>query len=187
MSERLEDISLEPTPTEEELAQQAQQAEDAEFARRVRREVRRIESGEAEQDIEQDEIEEAEQKAAEEQAAEQKAEEEEKRHKRSQNIFWLIISGNILLREGVSKYYSQMVVIAVMFFVSIVVMFWSLHLDMRYSQISRNVQLLREKSVRLQEERYQKCSHSAISSELKRRGIELNDPTRPSTVIEEGR
>ena len=66
------------------------------------------------------------------------------------------------MREGVSKYYPYMLTIAGMFFLSIMVMFWSLHLDMRYTRLERDVQKLRERSIRLQEQRYQRTTHSAI-------------------------
>ncbi len=185
----LEDVSLEPQPTEEELAEaaaaEAAAEQDAELARRIRREVRRMQTGDAIADIAQDEADEAEERATAEAAEEQKKGEEERQRKRQSNIFWQMISGTILLREGVSKYYSQMILVASLFFISIFVMFWSLHLDMRYSELARRVQLTRERSVRLQEMKYLKCSHSAISEELKRRGIELDDPTRPSTIIKE--
>ncbi len=173
----LEDAPLTPQPTPEQIEEAKQ---DELLARRIRREVRRIESGEAKEDIEQDE--------AEEQAEREKIEEEErnerrKQHYRANNIFWLLLSGNILQKKSVAKYYSQMVTIAVLFFISIFVMFWSLHLDMRYNQELRMVQLLRERSARLQELRYSKCSHSAISAELKRRGLNLQDPTHPAMVV----
>lgn len=181
----MEDTSLEPIPTAEEMEQMQREAEDAEFARRVRREVKRMESGDADEDLAQDESEEEERRAAEEAAEAAEAAERKREERRQRTIFWQLISGSILLRRGVSKYYTQMILVAVMFFVSIFVMFWSLHLDMRYSDLSRENQLLREKSIRLQEMVHSKGSHSAISAELKRRGIELGDATRPATIIDE--
>ncbi len=181
----MEDTSLDPIPTQEELEEQLRAEQDAEFARRVRREVKRIESGEADEDMAQDEAEEQQQREFEEAEREAANAKEAKARRWRQSTFWLLISGNILVRRGVSKYYSQMVLVAVIFFVSIFVMFWSLHLDMRYSDTARKVQLLREKSVRLQEMRYSKCSHSAITKELKRRGIDLADATQPAVVIKD--
>ena len=77
-----------------------------------------------------------------------------------------------------------MLTIAGMFFLSIVVMFWSLHLDMRYSRLEREVQILRERSIRLQEQRYRRTTHSTILEELHRRGIDLYDPLAPGEIIE---
>ena len=97
---------------------------------------------------------------------------------------WQLFSGTILVREGVSKYYPYMLTIAGMFFLSIMVMFWSLHLDMRYTRLERDVQKLRERSIRLQEQRYQRTTHSAIVEQLRARGIELYDPQAPGEIIE---
>ena len=74
--------------------------------------------------------------------------------------------------------------IAAMFFISIFVMFTALHLDMKHSRLYREVQMLRERSTRLQEQRFRRTTHSAIVEELKRRGIDLQDPTTPAEPIE---
>ena len=92
-----------------------------------------------------------------------------------EGTFWQIFSGSILVRKGVSQYYPYLLTIAGTFFLSIVVMFWSLHLDMRYTRLSRDVQKLRERSIRLQEQRFQRTTHSAIIEELHARGIDLYD------------
>lgn len=160
------------TPEEEE-----RRREEEEFARRVRREVRRMERGEADDDIRADEEAEAAERA------EAIARERRERRRRS-SMFWQLLSGSILVREGVSKYYPYMLTIAGMFFLSIVVMFWSLHLDRRFSRLDREVQMLRERSIRLQEQRYQRTTHSAIVEQLRARGIELQDPVTPGEIIE---
>ena len=71
-----------------------------------------------------------------------------------------------------------------MFFASIVVLFWALRLDIRYARLSDEVQLLHERSIRMQEQRYLRSSHSAIVESLRERGLDLYDPLRPSEVIE---
>ena len=152
------DHEFDPITPEE----QARREQEEEFARRVRREVRRMERGEAEEDLRADEEQEAEERA--------EAEERERRERRrSASTFWQLFSGTILVREGVSKYYPYMLTIAGMFFLSIVVMFWSLHL---------------ERSIRLQEQRYQRTTHSAVVEQLRARGIELYDPQAPGEIIE---
>ena len=83
-----------------------------------------------------------------------------------------------------SEAYPYLLSIAGMFFLSIVVMFWSLHLDRRYSQLEREVQMLRERSVRLQQQRFRVTTHSAVVEQLRQRGIELYDPTVPGEIIE---
>ncbi len=166
------DHEFDPVSAEEQARREA----EAELARRIRHEVRRMERGEAEEDLRADEAEEAELRAAEE-------ERRRKAERRSSNTFWQLFSGTILLREGFSKYYPYMLCIAGMFFLSIVVMFWSLHLDMKYSRLEREVQVLRERSIRLEEQRFRRTTHSAVTEELRRRGIELYDPSAPGQII----
>ncbi len=173
----LEDIPFTPPPTEEELAAAEQ---DEQLARRIRREIKRIERGEAAEDIAKDE--------AEEQAEREQREEEEERERRKQqsranNIFWQFLSGNILRNSSVVKHYRTLIILSVLLLIDIFVMFWSLHLDMRYNQEFRYVQLLRERSVRMQELRYTRCSHSAISKELERKNSKLQDATHPAVVV----
>ena len=160
--------------TEEELRRQQ---EDEEFRRRVRSEVRRIQSGEADEDIERDLEAEAEAEAAE------QAEQHRERKRRSR-LSWQLISGSILTSQGVRDIYRYLAVIAVMSFLSIMVMFATLYADLRFSQVERDVQLLRERSIRLQEELHQNSTHQAVREELARRGIDLRDPERTKTVVD---
>ena len=160
------------TPEEEERRREAE-----EFARRVRREVRRMERGEADDDIRADEEAEAAERA-------EALARERRERRRHASMFWQLISGSILVREGVSKYYPYMLTIAGMFFLSIMVMFWSLHLDRRFLRLDREVQILRERSIRLQEQRYQRTTHTTIVEQLRARGIELQDPAAPGEIIE---
>lgn len=160
--------------TEEELRQIE---EDEEFRRRVRREVRRIQSGEADEDIERDREEEEEQRR-------EQQEQEERKKKRRSRLFWQLFSGNILLNKSISDNYRYFAAIAAMCFVSIAVMFMVLYSNMRYSQVEREVQLVRERSIRMQEQLYTKTTHAAIKEELKRRGIPLQDPTKATEVVE---
>ena len=161
--------------TEEELRRAE---EDEEFRRRVRREVLRMHSGEADEDIERDR-EQEQQQQAEEQA---RAEAERKRRSR---LTWQMISGTILTSRGVAGNYRYLIVIAVMCLLSIMVMFWSLYTDLQYSRMESDVQLLRERSIRLQEELHRKTTHQAIREELQRRGMNLQDPQRTKAVVED--
>lgn len=171
------DHEFDPITPEE----QARRDEEAEFARRVRREVRRMERGEVDEEIRAEE----EAEAAEEEARQAEARRREARERRRRSsTLWQLFSGTILVRKGVSRYYPYLLTIAGMFFLSIVVMFWSLHLDMRYTRLEREVQKLRERSIRLQEQRFQRTTHSAIIEELHARGIDLYDPLAPGEIIE---
>lgn len=163
-----------PFDSPEELARQEQ---DAEFARRVRREVRRMARGEADEEMRSEEAEEQAERA-------ERILRARRERRRKASMLWQLFSGTILLREGVSKYYPYMLCIAGMFFLSIAVMFTTLHLDMKYSRLEREVQVLRERSIRLQEQRYRRTTHSAVVEELRRRGIGLYDPPAPGEVIE---
>ena len=104
---------------------------------------------------------------------------------RQSNAFWLFFSGNILVRKGVPRYYRHLAAIAVMFFLSIFVIFSALRLDRKYARLEREVQLLRERSIRLQEQRYRITSHSSVAERLRERGIPLQDARTPSEIIAE--
>ena len=105
--------------------------------------------------------------------------------RRKSSFLWLLFSGNILVRESFSGYYRYLIYMAVTFFVSIFVMFTALHLDMKYTRLEREVQLLRERSVRLQEQSFRSTTHSAVVRALAERGIPLYDPAAPGEIIEE--
>ncbi len=169
----LRDHEFDPVAPEE----QERRLQEEEFARRVRREVLRMERGEAEEDIRRDE-------EAAEAEREEAAEAERRERRRRSSTFWQLVSGTILVREEVSRHYSYLLVVAGMFFLSIVVMFWSLHLDRKYSRLEREVQILRERSIRLEEQRYRTTTHSAVVEALAARGIPLYDPLSPGEVID---
>lgn len=168
------DHEFDPLTPEE----RALQEQEAEFARRVRREVRRMERGEADEELRADQEREAAERAG-------RMLRERRERRRRASTLWQLFSGTILVREGVSKYYPYMLCIAGMFFLSIAVMFTALHLDMKYTRLEREVQVLRERSIRLQEQRYRRTTHSAVTEELRRRGIELHDPLVPGEVIDD--
>ncbi|MDE6045719.1 MAG: hypothetical protein K2G10_00255 [Alistipes sp.] len=168
------DTEFDPVNPEEEA--RARQQEE-EFARRVRREVLRIGRGDADEEIRADLAREAEERA--EQRAEAAA-----REKRRASLVRQFFTGTILVREGVSRSYPYMLCIAVMLFLSIFVMFLALRFDMRHSELEREVQKLRERSIRLSEERFQATTHSAIVARLRERRIPLYDPPAPGEVID---
>lgn len=161
----MQDHEFDPV-TPEELAEREREAE---LARKIRREVVRIQRGEADEELREDA---------------EREEAEERARKRASSTIRQLISGTILLRKEASEAYPYLLSIAGMFFLSIVVMFWSLHLDRRYSQLEREVQMLRERSVRLQQQRFRVTTHSAVVEQLRQRGIELYDPTVPGEIIE---
>lgn len=160
--------------TPEELAKVAQ---DEEFSRKIRREFMRLQRGEADDDIKAD-LEEQESLRGE------KEQEQKAKERREANFFQLLISGNILVKRGVVRYYRDFAFIAVMVLVSIMAVFTAFHLDVKHLATERRIQLLRERSIRLQEHRYSLTRQSAIKRELQLRGIELYDPPKPNEIID---
>jgi hypothetical protein len=167
------DTDFNPDREREEQAAAEREA----LARTIRREVLRVNSGEADEDLRID----REQMEAE--RAEQEAEAERER-KRESNLWRQFLSGKILVHTAVRKHYRYIAIIAGMFLWSIAMLFWTLRLDIRYVKLSNEVQLLHERSIRLQEQCYRSSSHSAIVNSLRERGLELYDPLRPSEIIE---
>lgn len=168
----LRDTEFDPADPEEE----ARRRQDEELARRVRREVLRIGRGEADEEIRAD----MEREAAERAEAEER---ENKERRRRASLVRQFFTGTILVREGVSRSYPYMLCMAVMLFASIFVMFMALRLDMRHTELEREVQKLRERSIRLEEERFRTTTHSAIVERLRQRNIPLYDPPAPGETI----
>ena len=161
--------------SEEELREEERERE---LQRRIRREVRRIQSGEADEEM-------AEERAREEAEAEETAARQAPESRRAAKPFRGVLKGNVVRQEGLVGDYRYPLLIAGTFLLSIVVMFWALRLDMTHTRTEREVELLREKAVRLQEQRSRLTTHSAVVEELRRRNIPLHDPVVPGEIIEE--
>ena len=161
--------------SEEELREEERERE---LQRRIRREVRRIQSGEADEEM-------AEERAREEAEAEETAARQARERRRAANPFRGLLTGNVLRQEWLVGHYRYPLLIAGTFLLSIVVMFWALRLDMTHTRTEREVELLRENAVRLQEQRSRLTTHSAVVEELRRRNIPLHDPVVPGEIIEE--
>lgn len=168
-----QDTDFNPDREREEQAAAEREA----LARTIRREVLRVNSGEADEELQA----EREQMAAE--RAEQEAQEERQR-RRNASIWRQLFSGRILIHDTVRENYRYVAIIAGMFLASIASLFWTLSLDIRHARLDTKVQLLHERSIRLQEQCYRRSSHSAIVESLQERGLDLYDPLRPSEVIE---
>lgn len=151
---------------------------DADFARRIRVEVKHIKGEPTPTEGDEAEVGSVDSDNGVNNSAAQSKEQKN-------NIWEVLMSGRILLHKSVARYYSHLMLIAIMTFVSIFVMFWSLRVDMRHNARKHEVQLLREKSIRMRESSYARSSHSAIVRELERRGIDLRDARTPSMVIDD--
>ena len=149
--------------------------EERELRRKIRREVRRVSAGEADDEIREDEEREREEEAL-------KQAEEERLRRRHSSWMWQMFSGSILMRSGMSRYYRYALLIALMFFCSILTIFNALRLDKKFTQVEAETQLLRERSIRMQERRYRLTTHSAIVRRLRERGIDLRDPDNTSEI-----
>ena len=169
----MEDTELDYRSEEERRREE----EDRELRRKIRREVRRVRSGEADEEMREEEQQEREEEAL-------RAAEEERRRRRHSSWLWLLFSGSILMRSGVSQYYRYALLIAGMFFFSILTIFNALRLDKRFTQVESETQLLRERSIRMQERRYRQTTHSAIVRRLNERGIDLRDSDSSTEIIE---
>ncbi len=170
------DHEFDPISAEE----QARRDEEEAFARRVRREMRRIQRGDADAEMQ----EEAAAEEAEREALEAERREREAREKRRQSsTMRQIVTGMILINGQTRRYYPYVLAIAAMSFLSIVVMFWSLHLDMRFSRLEREIQMLEERAMRMEEMRYRRTTRAAIEAELQRRNIRLEDPSTTDIII----
>ena len=141
------------------------EARDA-MRRLVRTEIRRVESGEADQDIADDIA---------------REEEEKKRAEKKKSPFVAkiesIFTGDILLSEEASGAFNLLVLLGAIFLISIFAMFATFKQEMRHSKLQAKVELLKEHSVRTSEERTKQSTHSALLEKLKERGIQLEDPT----------
>lgn len=159
-------------------AREEQEAAEREaLARTIRREVLRVNSGEAEEDLRAD------RERAEAEQAEREAE-EEKQRRRNASIWRQFFSGRILVHDTVKSHFWYFIAIAGTFFVSIIVIFWSLALEIVYSHLNNEVQLLHERSIRLQEQCYKISSHSAVVERMDERNMKLFDPLEPNEIIE---
>ena len=161
--------------SEEELEQR--QA-DEKLERLIRSQIRRVQSGEADEQMRQEAEEEREQEQ------EQMREEARKRLKRSR-LFWQLFSGNILVNRNVAENYRYFIAIAITSFVSIAVLFMALYAEDRFSKVEREVQLLRERSIRLQEQLFSRTTHAAIAKEVEERGLGLPEPRKSREVVED--
>lgn len=157
------------TDSQEEIAER--EAQEA-MRRLVRTEIRRVQSGDADDDIAED----------------MALEEEEQKSKKRQKPEWIsklrgIFTGEILLAEEASQVYNFLFLLGVIFLISIFAMFASFQQEVKCNELKAEVVLLKEKAVRASENRVQHTSHSAILQKLKERGIALEDPSSTPTIL----
>ena len=157
--------------------EQQREEELAQIRRIIRTEYRRMQSGEADADIAQDIAAEEAQNAANESAAAAKPTSKWQRTLRG------IATGEVLAGEGAGRVYDRLFAIVVLFLISITMHFWAIKTESTLNRLTKEVDLLHERSIRKREQCYQQCSHSSIVERLRSRGIELYDPLEPSRII----
>lgn len=161
------------TDSKEEIAER--EAQEA-LLRTVRTEIRRVQSGAADEDIADDIAREEE---------EQKAAEEKAKRKAPLWVYRLesFFTGDILLAEQANRIYSLLTLLGVIFLVSIFTIFGTFQQDVRCNKLRKEVAMLKERAIRTSEECTKLSSHSAILSRLKARGIEIEDPKSTPTIL----
>ncbi len=154
------------TDSQEEVAER--EAQEA-LRRMVRTEIRRVHTGAADEDIAEDIAREEKERAM-----------ESRKRNRPRWVVWITsaVTGDILLAEEVKRAYNLFTLVGVTFFISMAVIFGALQRDMQCTRLKKEVERLRERSIRISEEYYQQTSHSEIVRKLKARGIALEDPTK---------
>lgn len=111
--------------------------------------------------------------------------EEQPKPKRERfKLFREFMLGTILNNDLVRENYRYAIFFAGLLFLSIVLLFTSLGSYLKYIKLEDEVLLLRERAIRMSEERYEKSSHSAIVRRLDERGLKLHDPQEPYEILE---
>ncbi len=159
------------TDSQEEVAER--EAQEA-LRRMVRTEIRRVQTGAAAEDI-------AEDMRREEQEA---ALNEPKKLPRWIGVVGSALTGEILVAERVRKIYGLLVAMGIVSFISIVLIFASLRSDLTHNNLVKEVERLKDRSVRSSERVHQATSHSEIARRLEERGIPLKDPDSQPKYID---
>lgn len=102
----------------------------------------------------------------------------------TKEVIQSLFTGEIIVNQTVSKGYDYLFYLALLFLVSIITLFSSLHQQIKVNQLEAEVTLLHEKAVRMQEQRIKATTHSAIVNALEQKGIELYDAIEPVTIID---
>ncbi len=135
-------------PQEEVAEREAQEA----LRRMVRTEIRRVQTGAADEDI----------------AADIAREEQEKLEERRRSMpQWFLkieslFTGDILLAEEAKRVYNLLTLLGVIFLASIFTIFGTFQQDWQCNKLKKEVALLKERAIRTSEECIQHTSHSAI-------------------------
>lgn len=95
-----------------------------------------------------------------------------------------ITTGSFLTSSGARQYYRYLVAIAIMCFVSIFLKFMSLNADIEARRMEKEATVLRERAILFKEQRHNICTKSEIERILVEDGVELQDLSSNSRIIE---
>ncbi len=172
-----EDIEIDPTEREE----RERAAAAAERDRLIRTQVVRVMTGQADEDLAEDERLRAEQEAAEEEAREA---EERRKNSPLNKLIGLLFTGDILVNKEISRYYPYLICFALMLLLSIIIMFSALSLGIKRSRLENELKVLQEQSIRQSEQLYKATSRSAIIEQSKARGLDLEELPTQTYIID---
>lgn len=104
--------------------------------------------------------------------------------KRRFGIVYQIVMGTILNSNFLRDNYRYIALMAIMLLGSIGMLFTSLSVYSRYLKLDEQVRILRDDAAELKSRRFEATSHDAVKRMLEERGIRLDDPRRPQTVVD---
>lgn len=182
---------LDEVPREAGAADEAAEPEAEDFVprrelprdTRLDMEVIRVERAEDEEFGSVDDVEDEERNGSD-GGEDQPAEGEQPKRRQRFKLIREFMLGTILNNSLVRENYRYVIIFACLLFFSIVMLFTSLGTYLRYVKLEDEVRLLRERSIRMNEERYEESSHTAIVNKLRERGINLADPQEPHEKLD---
>ncbi|MBQ6613340.1 MAG: hypothetical protein IIX19_06430 [Alistipes sp.] len=171
------------TPEEENfdpqgIAELRRRDEEERLNRRIRREIIRIESGDSDQQMEEER-----QRMAEEE--EERKAEEARQQRRKGSIILNLLTGSFLSSSGATAYYRMLIPIAIMCFICIFLTFLSLNADRELYQLEKQAEILRDRAIIIEDERFSISTRKEINNLLDSYNIELEELDNKSYVISE--
>lgn len=95
-----------------------------------------------------------------------------------------VFTGDILLAKEATRVYNFLMLLGVIFLASIFTMFRAFQKELECSKLQEEVYLLREERTQVLSNRIKNSTHDAILKKVKKRGLDLEDPTTTPTILE---
>lgn len=174
-----EDIDIEPS-----FREQSEEDLD-ERNRRIQREVVRVPITHNEDDLIEGDFDDEDLRDGQEEAVrDEHADEERRRNSLMNRLFQTFFTGEILTNKSISHIYPYMLFVALMFVISISILFFALKLDIKRSRLQDELRVLQEQAVRQSEQLYKATSRSAIIEQSKARGLNLEELPTQTYIID---